>query len=121
MKIVIEIEYPEGATPAFYSGMEIHGGKVTHVQFHPLFAMPYYPDGTGSNPDPFPTVTFGDQVKPSATFGDVAKMAQELREKTNAGMMECKEAFVKAKGNPNEAEAILRKKGVATASHACTA
>ncbi len=33
-----------------------------------------------------------------------------LREKTNAGMMDCKRALEEAKGNPEEAEKILRKK-----------
>ncbi|MDD2710832.1 MAG: translation elongation factor Ts [Verrucomicrobiae bacterium] len=45
-----------------------------------------------------------------------AKMVQELREKTNAGMMDCKKALEEAKGNVAEAEVILRKKGIATAS-----
>ncbi len=38
-----------------------------------------------------------------------------LREKTGAGMMDCKQALVEAKGNAAEAEKILRKKGIAVA------
>ena len=38
-----------------------------------------------------------------------------LREKTGAGMMDCKQALVEAKGDAAEAEKILRKKGVAIA------
>jgi elongation factor Ts len=43
-------------------------------------------------------------------------MVQELREKTNVGMMDCKKALEEAKGNMAEAEVILRKKGIATAA-----
>ena len=39
----------------------------------------------------------------------------ELRQKTGAGMMECKAALTEANGNENEAIEILRKKGMATA------
>ncbi len=41
---------------------------------------------------------------------------KQLREKTNAGMMDCKKALVEAKGDLAAAETILRKKGAATAS-----
>ncbi len=43
------------------------------------------------------------------------KTIKELREKTGAGMMDCKRALVKADGNMEEAIRILRKKGIATA------
>lgn len=39
-----------------------------------------------------------------------AKMVKELREKTNAGLMDCKAALDEAKGEMEEAEMILRKK-----------
>jgi len=39
-----------------------------------------------------------------------AKMVKELREKTNAGLMDCKAALDEAKGKMEEAEMILRKK-----------
>ncbi len=45
-----------------------------------------------------------------------AKMVQELREKTNVGMMDCKKALEEARGNVAEAEVILRKRGIATAA-----
>lgn len=45
-----------------------------------------------------------------------AKMVQELREKTNAGLMDCKKALEEAKGDTAAAEVVLRKKGIATAA-----
>ena len=45
-----------------------------------------------------------------------AKDVQKLREKTNAGMMDCKKALMEANGNLEEAETILRKRGVSVAS-----
>ena len=45
-----------------------------------------------------------------------AKAVQKLREKTNAGMMDCKKALMEANGNLEEAETILRKRGVSVAS-----
>ena len=44
-----------------------------------------------------------------------SKVVKELREKTSAGMMDCKTALVEAKGDIVEAEKILRKKGIAVA------
>jgi elongation factor Ts len=44
-----------------------------------------------------------------------ATTVKVLREKTGAGMMDCKQALVEAKGNAEEAEKILRKKGIAVA------
>ncbi|MFN0075296.1 MAG: translation elongation factor Ts [Prosthecobacter sp.] len=40
-----------------------------------------------------------------------AKLVMTLREKTNAGMMECKAALKEADGDLEKAETILRKKG----------
>jgi len=40
-----------------------------------------------------------------------AKIVMALREKTNAGMMECKAALKEAEGDLEKAETILRKKG----------
>ena len=39
-----------------------------------------------------------------------------LREKTGAGMMECKKALMEANGNAAEAEKILKEKGLAAAA-----
>jgi elongation factor Ts len=39
-----------------------------------------------------------------------SQLVKQLREMTNAGMMECKRALEEAKGNLGEAETILRKK-----------
>jgi elongation factor Ts len=43
-------------------------------------------------------------------------LVKQLREKTNAGMMDCKKALVEASGDLEKAEDILRKKGIASAS-----
>lgn len=45
-----------------------------------------------------------------------AKMVKELREKTGAGMMDCKKALVEADGNIDKAIEILREKGMASAA-----
>ena len=42
-------------------------------------------------------------------------MIKDLREKTGAGMVDCKEALVEADGNVEAAMELLRKKGMATA------
>src|SRR5438270_938568 len=44
-----------------------------------------------------------------------AQLVKQLRERTGAGMMECKSALVEAKGDMAEAEVILRKRGIASA------
>ncbi|CAN5890892.1 translation elongation factor Ts [soil metagenome] len=44
-----------------------------------------------------------------------AELVKTLREKTNAGMMECKAALKEASGDLEQAEVILRKKGIAKA------
>jgi elongation factor Ts len=43
-------------------------------------------------------------------------MVRELREQTGAGMMDCKNALVEAKGDANLARELLRKKGLAAAA-----
>ena len=45
-----------------------------------------------------------------------AKMVAELREKTGAGLLDCKKALSEAQGDMEQAETILRKKGVASAA-----
>jgi elongation factor Ts len=44
------------------------------------------------------------------------KVVKQLREKTNAGMMDCKRALDEAAGDFDKAETILRTKGIASAS-----
>ena len=44
------------------------------------------------------------------------QLVKTLREKTNAGMMDCKRALTEASGDLEKAEAILRTKGIAGAS-----
>ncbi|MGZ4966079.1 MAG: translation elongation factor Ts [Chthoniobacterales bacterium] len=43
------------------------------------------------------------------------QLVRQLREKTNAGMMDCKRALEEAGGDLEKAEAILRTKGIASA------
>jgi elongation factor Ts len=45
-----------------------------------------------------------------------AAQVKELREKTGAPMMDCKQALTEAKGNLDEAVVLLRKKGVSVAA-----
>ncbi len=45
-----------------------------------------------------------------------AALVKQLRDATGAGMMECKAALTEAKGDMEEAVAILRKRGLATAA-----
>lgn len=45
-----------------------------------------------------------------------ASLVKQLREKTGAGMMECKSALVEANGDLAEAEVVLRKRGLASAA-----
>ena len=45
-----------------------------------------------------------------------AQLVKQLRERTGAGMMECKKALEEAKGDLAEAEVVLRKRGVASAA-----
>ncbi len=44
-----------------------------------------------------------------------ASLVKSLREKTGAGMIDCKNALVEAGGNEEQAVEVLRKKGMATA------
>jgi elongation factor Ts len=45
-----------------------------------------------------------------------AKQVKELRDRSGAGMMECKKALQEANGNVPEAEVILRKRGLSSAA-----
>jgi elongation factor Ts len=45
-----------------------------------------------------------------------AQLVKQLRERTGAGMMECKSALMEANGDLSEAEVVLRKRGMASAS-----
>src|SRR5262244_3303973 len=44
-----------------------------------------------------------------------AKLVKDLREKTGAGMMDCKNALTEANGDMDQAIVVLRKKGLASA------
>lgn len=45
-----------------------------------------------------------------------AKMVKELREKTGAGMMDCKKALKDTNGDLEKAQDLLREKGLASAA-----
>jgi len=51
-----------------------------------------------------------------ATMAITADMVKKLRDQTGAGMMECKSALTEANGNFDEANTILRKRGLASAA-----
>src|SRR5450755_1502828 len=44
-----------------------------------------------------------------------ASLVKQLRERTGAGMMECKSALIESKGDLVEGEVVLRKRGIASA------
>src|SRR5208337_379978 len=44
-----------------------------------------------------------------------AQLVKQLRDRTGAGMMECKSALVESNGDIGNAEVILRKRGIASA------
>src|SRR6266566_4644027 len=48
------------------------------------------------------------------------KLVKRLREKTNAGFMDCKRALVESSGDLEKAETILRTKGIASAAKKAT-
>jgi elongation factor Ts len=51
-----------------------------------------------------------------ATTTITADLVKQLRDKTGAGMMECKAALTEANGNMEEAMTLLRKRGLAQAA-----
>jgi elongation factor Ts len=52
----------------------------------------------------------------TTTMNISAAMVKELRDKTGAPMMDCKQALTESKGDLEQAIVVLRKKGVATAA-----
>src|SRR5688572_25079128 len=52
----------------------------------------------------------------TTTVNISAAMVKELREKTGAPMMDCKQALTEANGDMEQAFVLLRKKGMATAA-----
>jgi len=63
------------------------------------------------------TVARFPQIIMSTTATEISpELVKQLRDKTSAGMMDCKKALVEAKGDLAAAETILRKKGAASAS-----
>src|ERR1051326_4569284 len=49
-----------------------------------------------------------------------AQLVKQLRDRTGAGMMECKAALNEAKGDLGDSEVVLRKKGIASAAKKST-
>ena len=56
----------------------------------------------------------------TTTVNISASQVKELREKTGAPMMDCKQALSEAKGNLEEAVVLLRKRGVSVAAKKAT-
>src|SRR5271165_2007131 len=56
----------------------------------------------------------------TTTVNITAAQVKELRDKTNAPMMDCKNALAEAKGDIEAAIVVLRKKGMATAAKKAT-
>src|SRR5208337_1569311 len=57
----------------------------------------------------------------STTMANIsAAQVKDLREKTGAPMMDCKQALTEAKGNMEDAVVVLRKKGVSVAAKKAT-
>ena len=56
----------------------------------------------------------------TTTVNITAAQVKELRDKTNAPMMDCKNALTEAKGDVEAAIVLLRKKGIATAAKKAT-
>src|SRR5678815_1404127 len=56
----------------------------------------------------------------TTTVNISATQVKELREKTGAPMMDCKQALAEAKGDPEQAVILLRKKGVSVAAKKAT-
>src|SRR5688572_12998055 len=56
------------------------------------------------------------ELKVMATMAISAEMVKQLRDKTGAGMMECKAALTEANGDMEEAMTLLRKRGLAQAA-----
>src|SRR5271157_3424923 len=56
----------------------------------------------------------------TTTVNITATQVKELRDKTNAPMMDCRNALAEAKGDIEAAIVVLRKKGVATAAKKAT-
>ncbi|MCP5109968.1 MAG: elongation factor Ts, partial [bacterium] len=49
-----------------------------------------------------------------------AKLVKALRDKTGAGMMDCKKALQETGGDLEEAEVVLRKRGLSAAAKKAT-
>ena len=65
----------------------------------------------------FSPTTFSRATRRSTHMAEIsAAMVKELREKTGAGMMDCKKALTESAGDFSKAEEWLRKKGVASAA-----
>ncbi|MGH9580853.1 MAG: translation elongation factor Ts, partial [Terriglobales bacterium] len=52
----------------------------------------------------------------TVTVNISAAQVKELRDKTGAPMMDCKQALTEAKGDLEQAVVLMRKKGIATAA-----
>ena len=62
-----------------------------------------------------PLILLKTKAKKKSNMGIDAKLVKTLREKTGAGMMDCKKALVDSNGDLNKAVDNLRKSGIAKA------
>lgn len=63
--------------------------------------------------DLFPVICSLSTIKEEKIMAITAEMVKELRERTSAGMMDCKKALTEADGDMEKAIEILREKGLA--------
>src|SRR6187399_38373 len=78
----------------------------------------YRPDASRSSGSTSAATTI--QKPMNATTEIDPKLVKQLREKTNAGFMDCKRALVESGGDLEKAETILRTKGIASAAKKAT-
>src|SRR5215831_13041998 len=62
------------------------------------------------------SVQFREKAQETKMAEVTAAMVKELREKTGAGMMDCKKALAESSGDFAKAEEYLRKKGISGAA-----
>jgi elongation factor Ts len=60
-------------------------------------------------------LTFGTHVSRKPAVAVSASFAKQLRDKTGAGMMDCKKALAESDGDLQKAQEFLRKKGLSSA------
>src|SRR5262249_56611231 len=67
-----------------------------------------------------PPQAWGPRPRRSRRMNITAEAVKQLRERTGAGMMECKKALVETKGDLDAAAELMRKQGLAKADKKAT-